>query len=94
MVDRTQRLNVPQTHANEVEHRRMLAQRANACMPKDGSEGLTAPLRTQSYTVATLPTASLYEGGMVYVSNESGGAILAFSDGTNWRRVSDRAVVS
>ena len=60
----------------------MLAQRANACMPKDGSEGLTAPLRTQSYTVAMLPTASLYEGGMVYVSNESGGAILAFSDGT------------
>ena len=31
---------------------------------------------------------------MIYVSNESGGAVIAFSDGTNWRRVTDRAVIS
>jgi hypothetical protein len=31
---------------------------------------------------------------MIYVSDEAGGAIPAFSDGTNWRRVTDRAVVS
>jgi len=31
---------------------------------------------------------------VIYVSNETGGATLAFSDGTNWRRVQDRAVVS
>jgi hypothetical protein len=33
-------------------------------------------------------------GQMVYCSNESGGAVPAFSDGTNWRRVTDRAIVS
>ncbi len=45
-----------------------------------------------SYTVATLPT--VVTGGLIYVSDESGGAVLAFSDGTNWRRVTDRAIVS
>ena len=31
---------------------------------------------------------------MIYVSDESGGAVPAFSDGSDWRRVSDRAVIS
>jgi hypothetical protein len=31
---------------------------------------------------------------MIYVIDESGGAVPAFSDGTAWRRVTDRAVVS
>jgi hypothetical protein len=31
---------------------------------------------------------------MIFVSNEAGGGTLAFSDGTNWRRVADRAVIS
>lgn len=47
----------------------------------------------KSYTVSTLPSATT-AGGMIYVSNESGGAVMAFSDGTNWRRVTDRAIVS
>lgn len=47
----------------------------------------------KSYTVSTLPSASV-AGGIIYVSNESGGAVMAFSDGTNWRRVTDRAIVS
>lgn len=47
----------------------------------------------KTYTVSTLPSASI-AGGMIYVSNESGGAVMAFSDGTNWRRVTDRAIVS
>lgn len=46
-----------------------------------------------SFTVATLPTASPV-GRQIYVTNESGGAVLAFSDGTNWRRVTDRAIVT
>jgi hypothetical protein len=46
-----------------------------------------------NYTVSTLPSASA-PGGMIYVTNESGGAVPAFSDGTNWRRVTDRAIVS
>jgi hypothetical protein len=46
-----------------------------------------------SYTTGTLPSASI-SGAMIYVTNESGGAVPAFSDGTNWRRVTDRAIVS
>ena len=46
------------------------------------------------FTVTTLPAASRSEGHVVYVSNETGGATLAFSDGTDWRRVQDRAVVA
>ena len=51
-------------------------------------------LQAKTYTVITLPSAATYPRGVVYVSNEAGGATLAFSDGTNWRRVQDRAVVS
>lgn len=51
--------------------------------------------KVPSFTVAGLPSASTAgAGAMAYVSNETGGAVLAFSDGTNWRRVTDRAVVS
>ena len=46
-----------------------------------------------SFTTTTLPSASVV-GAMIYVTNESGGAVPAFSDGTNWRRVTDRAIVS
>lgn len=46
------------------------------------------------YVVSGLPDATEYEGGMIYVSDETGGAVMAFSDGTNWRRVTDRAIVS
>ena len=46
-----------------------------------------------AYAVAGIPSASP-SGGMIYVNNEAGGAVPAFSDGTNWRRVTDRAVVS
>lgn len=53
----------------------------------------TGPPTLPSYTVATLPSASpAFQ--TIGVSDESGGAVLAFSDGTNWRRVTDRAIVS
>lgn len=61
----------------------------------DLSEGATNLYFTQvrvqetplaSYTVATLPAATT-PGLMIYVSDEPGGAALAFSDGTDWRRV-------
>lgn len=47
-----------------------------------------------TYTIATLPTASSYTRGLIYISDETGGAVPAFSDGTNWRRVTDRAVAA
>ena len=45
-------------------------------------------------TVSTLPDAASNKRKLIYVSDETGGAVPAFSDGTNWRRVTDRQVVS
>jgi hypothetical protein len=50
-------------------------------------------IQLPSYTVAGAPSAAV-AGRLIYVSNESGGATLAFSDGTNWRRVQDIAIIS
>jgi len=47
----------------------------------------------RSYTVATLP-ATPAAGSMAYCSDETGGAVPVFGDGTNWRRVTDRAVAA
>jgi len=52
------------------------------------------PVRVKSYAKASLPSASAGAGQMIYVTDEAGGAVIAFSDGTNWRRMTDRAVVS
>lgn len=46
-----------------------------------------------NYTTSTLPSASIV-GSMIFVTNESGGSVPAFADGTNWRRVTDRAIVT
>jgi hypothetical protein len=48
-----------------------------------------------SYTVSQLGNLGAFPGGqMVFCTNDSGGPVPAFSDGTNWRRVTDRAIVS
>jgi hypothetical protein len=52
-----------------------------------------SPLQLPSYTVAGAPAATT-AGQVIYVSNEAGGAVLAFSDGTNWRRVTDRTIIA
>ena len=31
---------------------------------------------------------------LIFVSNEIGGAVVAFNDGIHWRRVTDRSIVS
>ena len=46
-----------------------------------------------SFTANTLPSAAI-AGAMIYVTNETGGPVPAFADGTNWRRVTDRAIVT
>lgn len=94
MANLRQRPEAPLSHANEKEHRRQIAMRANQGLPIDGTKPMLAPLELKTYTVATLPTASLWTGALIYVSDETGGAQPAFSDGTNWRRFTDRAVVS
>jgi pectate lyase-like protein len=52
--------------------------------------------KLRRYAKAALPSAAAAEhlGNLVYVTDEAGGAVPAFCDGTNWRRVTDRAVVS
>jgi len=51
-------------------------------------------LELASYEVATVPSAAEHTPALIYVSDEAGGATIAFSDGTNWRRTSDRAIIS
>ena len=54
----------------------------------------TLLLQLKTYTVAGVPAAATYPRGIAYISNETGGATIAFSDGSNWRRVQDRAIIS
>ena len=53
----------------------------------------TSGVTHDAFKVARLPNAGI-PGQMIYVSDESGGATMAFSDGSNWRRITDRAIVS
>lgn len=46
-----------------------------------------------TYLKSNLPGV-IPQGQMVFVIDDVGGSIPAFSDGTNWRRVTDRQVVS
>lgn len=63
--------------------------------PGAGNLSVTGFIRPGSYTVATVPSASASgAGAIIHVTNESGGATGAESDGTNWRRYADRAIIS
>lgn len=46
-----------------------------------------------SYLVSTLPS-NVSAGDLALCTNETGGATVVFFDGTNWRRMADRAVAS
>ena len=60
--------------------------------PEGGKVTFGGPVAVKEYTVATLPTVLV--AGLIYVSDEAGGAVLAFSNGVNWLRCTDRAIVS
>ena len=47
----------------------------------------------KDYIVADVPDASSGYG-LIMVTDETGGAVPAFSDLTDWRRVTDRVVIS
>lgn len=53
-----------------------------------------SPLMLQSFAKADLPTAANWTGGIIYVTDDVGGETIAFSDGADWLRVQDRAVIS
>lgn len=58
------------------------------------------PFKIRSYSKIFLPDPGEWGGSqddftsLIYVYDEAGGATLAFSDGSKWRRVQDRAIVS
>ena len=57
---------------------------------------VTGAIKVPTYTVATAPSAvTAGAGTLIYVSNgAAGSAILAFSDGTNWKRSDTGATIS
>lgn len=58
------------------------------------NEIVKARNRLDIFTVATLPSVSANQRLQIYVSDESGGATPAYSDGTNWRRYKDGNIIS
>jgi hypothetical protein len=58
----------------------------------DAFAAVDREIRGRPYAKADLPT----DGSLLLTvcSDETGGATLVFFDGTDWRRVQDRAVVS
>jgi len=57
------------------------------------------PFMVRGYSVTGLPTASEWGNttdfsSLIYVYDATGGATIAFSNGTNWLRLSDNTVVS
>lgn len=53
------------------------------------------PTAHDSYTVSEANGLSyINTGDMIFVSDETGGATMAFYDGSNWRRIQDRAIIS
>lgn len=53
--------------------------------------------RDPNYTVAelqALPVDALEAGMRAFCTDESGGAVAVFFDGAEWRRMTDRAVIS
>lgn len=59
-----------------------------------GEVTVNAPFVLQSYTVAQLASVPASAGAVAYITNETGGAVPAFYDGTNWRRFTDRNIVA
>jgi hypothetical protein len=45
------------------------------------------------YAFADLPTAVGNTGMIIYVSNENGGGVVAFSDSVDWRQIGDRSLI-
>ena len=56
--------------------------------PVTSTNGFIGDIVVPTYTVANAPSAATAGAGtVIYVSNgAAGAAILAFSDGTNWKR--------
>jgi hypothetical protein len=52
------------------------------------------PVATAADVVDGIKYRPVQPGRMIYVEDESGGAVTAYADGTDWKRSTDGAVVS
>jgi len=52
------------------------------------------PFSLDRFYVAGLPDAALWTGAQVHVLDEIDGAVTCFSDGVNWRRITDLTIAS
>jgi hypothetical protein len=52
------------------------------------------PVVLASFVKADMPDPVRWVGAWIYVTDDVGGAVPAFSDGTSWRRSTDRNVIS
>lgn len=85
-------LHIQATGANSTV--RIWASGVQALSASSNRVEFATPVRLQQYAVAALPSAATSgAGALAYVTNESGGAVVAFSDGSIWRRMTDRAPV-
>lgn len=65
-----------------------IEQRLNDFLLGDG-------VRLPTYTVSSLPSVPVTaEPAMIFVSDASGGSIMAFSNGTNWLRCDTSAIIT
>lgn len=62
---------------------------ANDLVSASAAIGAWSRTVAQANAITTNPA-----GSMLYISNEVGGGTIAFYDGTNWRRVQDRVVIT
>lgn len=63
--------------------------------PVVSTNGFEGVVQVSTYTVAGAPSAASIAGTLIYVSNGAAGSpILAFSDGTNWKRSDTGATIS
>jgi hypothetical protein len=85
-------LNFPKSPAQYSETHLDQVQRQLEAEDKKNVKSYASFVQLPKYAKASLPTQSI--GGLIYVTDDVGGAVPAFSDGTNWRRVTDRAVIS
>ena len=55
--------------------------------PVNSTNGFAGAITVPTYTVATAPAATDIAGTLIYVTDGAAGSpILAFSDGTDWKR--------
>lgn len=72
----------------------MTIDRASGDIQLSGKVQTTGPFKPGSYTTTTLPSAALFNGYMILVTNAQGGAKYCVSNGTVWQLINTTTTVS